>query len=164
MAWRPHALLRKGEIDNTQRGRITGTLHFFGMDEPVSLTLQGDCHRDLRGARLRLRERSEAPVHWDRATQMMQGFATRQTGVAGDMTAGLPPYDYGESPYLEWYSEANGRVVLELSPSDVEVIGDPLPWQQEQPINPNRSRVLLEEFVGSLATEHGAVGIVLKRK
>jgi hypothetical protein len=32
-------------------------------------------------------------------------------------------YPYSSYPYLEWYSEANGRVVLELDPSQVEVVG-----------------------------------------
>ena len=31
-------------------------------------------------------------------------------------------YPYVDYPYIEWYSEANGRVVLELDPSQLEVI------------------------------------------
>jgi hypothetical protein len=27
-------------------------------------------------------------------------------------------------PYVEWYSEANGRVVLELDPAQVEIVHD----------------------------------------
>jgi hypothetical protein len=33
-------------------------------------------------------------------------------------------YPYVAYPYIEWYSEANGRVVLELDPSQVDVIDD----------------------------------------
>ncbi len=43
------------------------------------------------------------------------------------MTAGNWPRDYGNWPYLEWYSEANGRVVLEPGRDCVRVIGTPLP-------------------------------------
>src|SRR5205823_4801150 len=32
-------------------------------------------------------------------------------------------YPYSDYPYIEWYSDTNGRVVLELDPSQVEVIG-----------------------------------------
>jgi hypothetical protein len=31
-------------------------------------------------------------------------------------------YPYVSYPYIEWYSEANGRVVLELDPSQVEIL------------------------------------------
>ena len=31
-------------------------------------------------------------------------------------------YPYVSYPYIEWYSEANGRVVLELDPEQLEII------------------------------------------
>jgi len=43
-------------------------------------------------------------------------------GVAGDITAGLPPQDYGSRPYIEWYSDQNGRILSELDPQQVEVM------------------------------------------
>ena len=36
--------------------------------------------------------------------------------------AGDPFYPYVPYPYIEWYSKANGRVVLELEPSQVEIL------------------------------------------
>jgi hypothetical protein len=36
--------------------------------------------------------------------------------------AGELCYPYVAYPYIEWYSEANGRVVLELEPSQVEIL------------------------------------------
>lgn len=36
--------------------------------------------------------------------------------------AGEPYYPYVAYPYIEWYSEANGRVVLELEPEQVEIL------------------------------------------
>ena len=65
----------------------------------------------------------------------MKSFAGHQTGKVGDITAGLPPHDYGATPYLEWFSEENGRVVLELEPVQVEVIGTPIPACESDPIN-----------------------------
>jgi hypothetical protein len=41
------------------------------------------------------------------------------------MTAGLPPAPYGPFPHFEWYSDKNGRVVLELDREQVEVIQGP---------------------------------------
>jgi hypothetical protein len=37
-----------------------------------------------------------------------------------------PFYPYAAYPYIEWYSEANGRVVLELEPEQVEIVGSEL--------------------------------------
>ena len=41
----------------------------------------------------------------------------RQHIAAGDLY-----YPYVSYPYIEWYSERNGRVVLELDPSQVEIL------------------------------------------
>jgi len=38
--------------------------------------------------------------------------------------AGDRYFAYVEYPYIEWYSEENGRVVLELDPSQVEVLDE----------------------------------------
>jgi hypothetical protein len=38
------------------------------------------------------------------------------------LEAGDRYFAYVEYPYIEWYSEANGRVVLELDPSQMEVL------------------------------------------
>ena len=53
MAWRPYQNLIEGELDNTVPGKVTGWIHFLGMDEPVKLELEGDFHRDIRGAKIR---------------------------------------------------------------------------------------------------------------
>ena len=43
-----------------------------------------------------------------------------------------PFYPCVSYPYIEWYSEANGRVVLELDPGQVEVVGSEV-QPSEQP-------------------------------
>ena len=45
-----------------------------------------------------------------------------QSGNVGACTAGLPPAEYVDYPYVEWYSDQNGRVVLELQPAKIEVM------------------------------------------
>ena len=51
--------------------------------------------------------------------------------------AGDPYYPYSAYPYLEWYSD-NGRVVLELDPSQVEIV-------ERTPQKPNTPAELLED-------------------
>ena len=110
MAWRPTEYLIKGELDNTNPGKVTGWMKFAGKKEKVTFDLEGNFHRDIRGAKVRLiggASETEQGVEG-----YMQGFAPHQTGQVGDMTAGLPPHDYVNYPYFEWYGSENGRVVL----------------------------------------------------
>jgi hypothetical protein len=133
MAWRPTQYLKEGELDNTVPGKVTGWMQFAGMKERVTFELDGDFHRDIRGTRLRLKGggRDDDPA----AEKYMETFSARQTGKVGDITAGLPPQDYSTTPYVEWYAVDNGRVVLELEPSQIEVIGTPLLFEQQEPIS-----------------------------
>jgi len=118
MAWRPKDNLIEGMLDNTTPGKVTGWLKFLGMQDLVRLDLAGDFHEDIRGKKIRLRNRSPQV---DRPSSMDR-FVAQQTGVVGDMTAGLPPYPYSRYPYLEWYGHENGRVVLEFDADEVEVV------------------------------------------
>src|SRR5207249_763016 len=43
---------------------------------------------------------------------------------AGRIASAEPYYPYVAYPYIEWYSEQNGRVVLELDPSQLKVVGE----------------------------------------
>ena len=114
MAWRIHENLIEGEMDNTTPGRVTGTMRFVGLAEPVRLDLSGDFKGDIHARRIRFqnpspqeRNRSGA-LGRIRSGSYMQRFADVQTGEAGTITADC------SGLYVEWYSEANGRVVLEL--------------------------------------------------
>jgi hypothetical protein len=59
-----------------------------------------------------------------------QDFAERYRAhiAAGDLY-----YPYVEYPYIEWYSEKNGRVVLELYPSQLEVVKVVVPLKEKTP-------------------------------
>lgn len=131
MAWRPSKYLLEGE--NTTPGKVRGWMKFAGVKEKVTFDLEGDFHRDIRGAKIRLTGRyrgSEAE-----AVSYMEGFALHHRGKAGDITAGLPPVDLLDRPYVEIYSDQNGRVVLEPEPDQVQVIGTPIPPEQALPIS-----------------------------
>jgi hypothetical protein len=147
MAWRPYENLIDGELDNTTPGHVSGWMRFVGVPERVLFDLAGDFHRDIRGAKIRLQN----PRPRERAQDYMQGFSTTQRGTVGDITAGLPPEDYVDYPYVEWYSEENGRVVLDLDRDQVEVIGRPLPWDTQQPVSREDQANNMAGFVAGLA-------------
>jgi hypothetical protein len=135
MAFRIHESVIRGEIDNTQRGVVTGKIWVVGQDKPMELKLAGDCWRDLAGRRLKFI--NPAPLD-DRECDLSH----KQTGEVGDITASrkvrvpdLPvekwymrkkqgldtPEHWGNALYLEWYSDINGRVVIETVDYKLEV-------------------------------------------
>jgi hypothetical protein len=151
MAWRPSQYLIEGELDNTTPGKVTGWMRFAGMKDKVTFDLKGDFHRDIRGAKIHLRGEGQADD--PEAAQYMDGFATHQTGETGDITAGLPPHDYGTRPYAEWYGADNGRVVLELSAEQVTVVGRPIPACESDPISRTEQHRKMANFLADLSAE-----------
>ncbi len=136
MAWRIDAAVVRGQIDNTVEGHTTGIIWLFGRTEPLVLSLVGDCWRDLAGTKLMFENPS--PTTLDDAL----AIEGEQKGIIGDMTASrkarVPIVDEdelqqirksgGEIPcewknvlYLEWFSEINGRVVIETTDYKLDV-------------------------------------------
>jgi len=134
MAWRIDKQVVRLEVDNRRKGRVTGRVWLIGRDEPVRLDLQGNAWRDLAGCVLKLVNPHPVPAS-------LEGLATDQQGVCGDLTAsqkvkvptvdvrdwlehhrGEPlPYHWGNAVYLEWFSTANGRVVIQIADGEVHV-------------------------------------------
>jgi hypothetical protein len=155
MAWRISHTLIKGELDNSIQGKVTGWMKFTGLNEKVTFNLEGNFHRDIRGAKVRLQGDGDT-ADPEKAKNYMQGFSATQTGKTGDMTAGKPPQDYSDYPYFEWYSENNGRCVLELEPDQVELLTQPIPALESDPIDRSEQAENMAQFLGSMAE---AVGI-----
>lgn len=151
MAWRPMKYLVEGELDNTRPGRVTGWMKFAGVSETVTFDLLGDFHRDIRGAKIRLTGDAWGTRVGADAKRYMRGFALRQTGKVGDITAGLPPQDYVGYPYIEWYSHRNGRIVLELQPAQVRAIGTPIPADQSKPVSRRQQNDNVIKFLCAVA-------------
>ena len=128
MALRLQDSVIRGEIDNRERGRIRGLIWLTSRAEPIVLELTGNCLRDLAGCFIRFE--NPQPVRPDEAIEP----ATLQRGVAGEITAsrkvrvfdvpleaalslakegGTPPAHMANTLYVEWFSEADGRVVIE---------------------------------------------------
>jgi hypothetical protein len=129
MAWRIHNSVIRGEIDNRVKGVVQGKLWLHGVKKPVELDLGGNACPDLAGCLLKFKNTADT-VPLLKPSE----FNSLQRGKIGDLTASrkvrvfmipaLEAYDMlkrGEKPpermanclYLEWFSEGNGRVVVE---------------------------------------------------
>ena len=145
MAWRIEDAVDHGEIDNTVEGHTTGRIWLAGRDEPLILSLDGDCWRDLAGTRLQF-DNPEPQSNSD-----AEALDVDQAGIVGDMTASrknkVPtvseeefnelyhnqldiPYEWRNTLYLEWFSEINGRVVIETSAYKLTIF--PHEWQMDE--------------------------------
>lgn len=130
MAWRFDKQIIRGEISNVVRGRVTGRIWLCGVDEPLVLDLAGDCAPDLAGCTLAFENPAPEPFADEHRPFPMQD------GQVGDITAAQKGREFdlpmdealelmrkGESPsshwvnrlYLEWFSNGNGRVVIQTS-------------------------------------------------
>jgi hypothetical protein len=137
MAWRIHQSVLRGEIDNRQRGRVRSSIWLVGRNKPVTLDLSGNCLRDLAGCLVRF-QNPRATLADDERTDLDH----LQNGLAGEITASrkvrvfdvpieealrltrdgkTPPEHFANGCYIEWFSKANGRVVIESTNYSVDV-------------------------------------------
>jgi hypothetical protein len=80
------------------------------------------------------------------------------------MTAGEEPRDYVDYPYIEWYSDANGRVVLELERSQLAILTDS-PAFEVRRLDRGKQAQNMRRFVTGILKETGAqLGAVVKSK
>src|SRR6266850_576806 len=143
MAWRIEDSVIRGEIDNREPNVIRGKLWLQDIPEPVLLDLAGNACADLAGCLLTFENTKETfPMRPDAK------FWPVQTGTAGDVTASRKvrvfPTPFEEDPrpkkkqspapaltanclYLEWFSQDNGRVVIESS--DFRLTVSPPAWR-----------------------------------
>lgn len=135
MAWRIADNIVRGEIDNQTPGLVQGKIWLAGREVPLALKLTGNGHKDLAGCKLTFS--NPAPKVDPSLT-----LNPDQTGAVGDMTASrkvrvIDNLDYealkndqplsehvADALYLEWFSDTNGRVVVESTDYEIE-IGEP---------------------------------------
>lgn len=142
MAWRPSDWVQEGELDNTKPGWTFGWIKLQGRVEPLFLKLAGNCQPDLAGWKFRIIRTDPIP-EWVGAKDHAD-LATDQSGTIGDVTADQmlrhyecsceefvrlhcegnpPPTTLRKSLYLEWFSNRNGRVVIQCTRLMVERLG-----------------------------------------
>lgn len=121
---------------------MVGRIWFVNREQPVELKLEGNAWRDVAGRLLRFE--NPAPKAMD-----LTVLRPLQFGVVGDITASrkvkvpaIPmdqigeyyaakkpwPWHWGNSLYLEWFSLANGRVVIETAAFQLTV-EDEVVWE-----------------------------------
>ncbi len=130
MAYRIQNHVINGEIDNRRRDQVHGRIWVVGNDRPLELVLIGNCLPDLAGCKITFHN-----LHLDHSGMLPSlTLAPEQKGTVGTMTASrkvfIPailreqlsdafqshqtiPKKIANCLYLEWFSEANGRVVIE---------------------------------------------------
>jgi hypothetical protein len=162
MAFRIHESVVRGEIDNRVKGIVRGRIWLEGRAEPLVLALKGNAWPDLAGCLLRFANpQKRIPLAPD------DPLHSTQRGSIGDLTASrkvrvfdvpleeaLEMFDRKEKPpehmanclYLEWFSEANGRVVIE-SPDYELAISEP-EWRMTPDEEADRARQAAEGMAG----------------
>lgn len=143
MAFRIHDSVVRGEIDNRVKGIVRGKIWVENRAEPVVLELKGNAWPDLAGCLLTFANPQKRFAH-----PGLDSLNPVQRGTIGDLTASRkvrvfdvplsealemidrkekPPEHMANSLYLEWFSEANGRVVIESA--DYELTISPPEWR-----------------------------------
>lgn len=165
MAWRIQEHVLRGEVDNRERGRVTGRIWLAGVEKPLVLDLLGDCEPDLAGCLLRFE--NPKPV-----ALTTRPPAPRQRGKAGEITAarkvrvfdipfeeayamikagGQPPEHMANSLYLEWDSPLSGRFVIQSADYQLEV-SEPT-WRFSADELLEREQTVAEESSNAFAIE-----------
>lgn len=104
-----HDAVIKGEIDNRQRGRLTGRVWLVGQDHPVRLHLQGDACSDVAGCLVEFFNPEPVPQDLPPLHRLQTGTATRVTASdrqqddEGRICNGL---------HLAWESDQDGRIEI----------------------------------------------------
>jgi hypothetical protein len=143
MAFRIGDSVVRGEIDNRVSGIVAGKIWVEGRAEPIVLQLKGNAGPDLAGCLLTFKNSQKRVLH-----PHLESLQPVQSGTIGDLTASRkvrvfdvpmeealdmihqkkkPPERMANSLYLEWFSNANGRVVIEST--DFELTISPPEWR-----------------------------------
>jgi hypothetical protein len=154
MAFRIHESVVRGAIDNRVKGIVRGRIWLEGRPKPLVLELKGNAWPDLAGCLLKFtnpQQRIKDPS--------LESLNLVQRGTIGDLTASRkvrvfdvpleeamamckrkekPPEHMANCLYLEWFSEANGRVVIESA--DYKLTMTPPEWRLSPEENEERAR------------------------
>jgi hypothetical protein len=162
MAFRIHKSVVRGRIDNRVKGTVTGEIWIEGRAEPIVLELKGNAWPDLAGCLLMFTNLRK-PTRDAQASAL----AALQRGTIGDLTASRklrvfdvpleealamckrkekPPEHMANSLYLEWFSEFNGRVVIEST--DYELTISAPQWRMTKEDEQNRAQLAAEGLEG----------------
>jgi hypothetical protein len=162
MAFRIHESVVRGQIDNRVKGIVKGEIWLEGRAEPIVLDLKGNAWPDLAGCLLNFTNSGKR-----RCDAQAAALAALQRGTIGDLTASRkvrvfdvpveeafamckrkekPPEHMANSLYLEWFSDFNGRVVVESA--DYEMTISPPRWRMTKEDEQDRAKMAAEGMAG----------------
>ena len=137
MAWRIHDSVIRGEIDNRVKGVVRGKLWLAGLSGPATLELAGNACPDLAGCLLNFKNPARTfplpkkpefnPLQRGRignlsASQKVRVFTIPDEEAFAMIDRGeKPPERMANALCLEWFSEGNGRVVIESTEFELEI-------------------------------------------
>ena len=137
MAWRIHDSVIRGEIDNRVKGVVRGRLWLAGLSGPATLELAGNACPDLAGCLLKFKNPAKTfplpkkpkfnPLQRGRignlsASQKVRVFTVPDAEAFAMIDRGeKPPERMANALYLEWFSDGNGRVVIERAEFELEI-------------------------------------------
>jgi hypothetical protein len=168
MAFRIHDSVVRGEIDNRTKGIVHGRIWLEGRTAPLVLELKGNAWPDLAGCRLTFANPQKRILD-----PSLDSLRRTQRGSIGDLTASRkvrvfdvpveqamemsrrkekPPEHMANCLYLEWFSDANGRVVIESA--DYKLTISAPEWRLTPEENEQRARQAaagMEDFMKRLS-------------
>lgn len=155
MAFRIHDSVVRGEIDNREKDIVRGKIWVVGRKQPVVLELNGNAWPDLAGCLLKFNNPFKRVAH-----HHLDSLRRQQTGQVGDITASrkvrvmeisMPkaysmkkrgqhvPEHLANCLYIEWFSEQNGRVVIESTDYELEISAPE--WRMTPEENEERAKL-----------------------
>jgi hypothetical protein len=167
MAWRMAQSVVGGWIDNRVKGRVTGEIVLLGRDEPVRIDLEGDANPDVAGCRIEFT--NPKPAEGDPTDLFAE-----QAGLPGDITCSrkcrvpdVPieefvnyrgrqiPSHWANTLYIEWFSDRNGRVVIESADFTVRISERAWTMTEEEALR--HAEAVQEAMLGWMDRLHDAV-------
>jgi hypothetical protein len=158
----------RGEIDNRVKGMVRGKVWVEGRIDPIVLELEGNAWPDLAGCLLTFINPLKRTLH-----AHLDSLHHTQRGKIGDLTASrkvrvfdvpleealemcrrkIKPREHmANCLYLEWFSEANGRVVIESA--DYELTISAADWQltpEEERDRATQAAAGMDDFMAKLS-------------
>lgn len=173
LGWRLADSVVRGEIDSRKRDRITGRIWLLDRKFPIELTLRGNPMRDIAGCLLEFENPNPMP-------EDNEGFSPIQMGEPGIITAShkvrlldmrnrkgsqadetlSSTKKVGNGIWMEWFSNANGRVVLQTT--DFHITISEFSWRmtpEEEQRQRRRSEKAHQRWRDIVATENGEIDI-----
>lgn len=173
MSWKMGESLVRAELDSRIKGRLTGRIWLLGVDEPITLDLEGNPSRDMAGYLVKIENPN--PKESERS---FDGLARNQVGRVGFMTlshkekvhetreertaTGLNTSAYliKNAVSIQWFSKTNGLVLIASSDYRLELVDSPT-WvmteadaEEQEKVNAELVAYFVDEVLDVIKSAH----------